>query len=98
MRKRKRLIFVEHVVGHVPGITREPESPIAHKRRQGVQLGALFWTVEGDAGQAGIERAVFVLHDHDAITPTVEGEIIRRRETTGISSVWVVYEDAVAVA
>ncbi len=86
----RRLVLLEHVISDSLGIVLHHPAPIRHERRPRCELVSLAWPIEGDAGEAGIERAVLVLHHHHAVAPAVEAEIERRLERTGISRVRIV--------
>src|SRR5207244_8018130 len=59
---------------------------------------AIVWSGKGHSRQAGIDRTILVLHDHDPVAPAVESEIEGRRIAPGITGVRVIDEDDVGVA
>ena len=68
------------------------------ERRHRLEPLALPRPVERHARTARVQRAVLgVLHDHDAVAPAVEAEVVARREAAREAGVGVVDEHAVAV-
>src|SRR5262245_61963548 len=92
-----RPILVEHVIGDGLRITLQPEAPITHEGWYWLEAIPLARTVEGDTAQAGVQRTVLVLHHHDAVSPSIKGEIQRGREAASVASVRIVDEDAVSI-
>ena len=98
VRNRHRVEFGDHLIRDRSRMIAQPRPPVRLDRGDRLESLSFSRTVHAEPGQTIEDGSVLVLHDHDAVPPSLKAEIERGGPGADEVGIGIVNEDAVSVA